>query len=138
MTGKVTNDYGDVPRWYWEASAFLPPPRPRRRRGIGFAVVAMVLALAGCQGCPGPVPPVTPTPVVGDAALKTPATCLDVCRHESALNCAAAAPTPAGVSCVDVCVNHQNGPDPWDLDCRASAGGNVPSAGACAAIDRCN
>jgi hypothetical protein len=39
-----TNDYGDVPRWYWQATAFLPPPR-RRRRGIGFALAAAIIGL---------------------------------------------------------------------------------------------
>lgn len=101
-------------------------------------MLAVVVAIGCCQGChPGPKPVVKPA---ADAAPTPPAgtaTCLDLCRHETALNCPAAAPTPAGATCVDVCINNQNGPAPWDLDCRTSAGGPSPSSDACAAIDRC-
>jgi hypothetical protein len=42
---KVINDYGDVPRWYWNSTAFLPL-YVRRRKNIGRMVLATCLALA--------------------------------------------------------------------------------------------
>ena len=95
-----------------------------------FALV-LIVGVASCEGCQHNPAPTPVTPAGADAApAKTPATCLDLCRHETDLNCAAAAPTPAGASCVDVCSNNQNAIAPWDLDCRTTAG-------SCAAIDRC-
>lgn len=43
------NDYGDVPRWYWNSTAFQVPRQIdyRRRYWRGRAALASVLVLAG-------------------------------------------------------------------------------------------
>lgn len=100
----------------------------RRREwfGRGFIILAGVIALGAILACPkpGPKPVVNPT----DASDAAPAwngakaTCLDFCRRGTALNCAWAADTPAGATCVQVCANNQKvAIAPWDLDCRVSA-----------------
>jgi len=106
-----------------------------------------VLALALCA-CPqqGPVPPTpdaadssvdagqdvatdTASPVTVDAAPAAPS-CATWCAHAKALNCVAAAPTPAGSACTDVCANTLTGPAPLNVQCRTIA----PT---CAAADEC-
>jgi len=60
---------------------------------------------------------VQPTPIVVENA-----TCEQVCKHMTALDCPSAQPTPNGASCVEVCENVQSsGMIEWNLDCRAAA-----------------
>lgn len=69
-------------------------------------------------------------PVMLDAGAGE-ASCAGACSRLRALGCKASAPTPAGVSCEDVCLNVQaSGVLRWDLACRASAR-------SCDAIDAC-
>jgi hypothetical protein len=100
----------------------------RERTARAAFALACFIAIAGILGCPRPGPSPVIKPTSSDAA---PATCLDVCRNGVVLGCAFAADTPAGATCVAVCLSYQAvGIAPWDLNCRASAT-------SCAAIDAC-
>ena len=72
-----------------------------------LAALIVLVGVASCEGCqhnPAPTP-VTPPGAVDAASTwdgSTPATCLDLCRHEQALGCPAAQDTPAGATYVDV------------------------------------
>lgn len=80
-------------------------------------VCCLLLAFSACPGCP-PTPPTPPPP----APLDGPANCLDVCRRASELRCPGSDSTdPGGPVCLDVCLTVQDGPAPWNLDCRAVA-----------------
>ncbi|HVZ89616.1 MAG TPA: hypothetical protein VHG72_21825 [Polyangia bacterium] len=101
-----------------------------KRIGLLFGLVVL---LASCEGCWHPAPtPVTPNKDASATADGSyTATCQGVCALGASLGCAFAAPTPAGASCVDVCLNFQAANiTPWSLACRAAAT-------SCAAIDAC-
>jgi hypothetical protein len=91
-------------------------------------LIGILFVGLGCPHNPTPTP-VPPTPGAMDAS--GPATCADVCQHESVLGCSGAQPTPNGASCVEVCANVQaSGIISWDLVCRANAA-------TCEDIDAC-
>lgn len=81
---------------------------------LGFLVGMLASASTGLTlgGCPPPPPLPPPAPDAG----RPGATCQDVCMRWQSLGCEEGKPTPAGVTCVEVCGINTH----WDKACLAA------------------
>lgn len=90
------------------------------KRLLVLVVLAFGLTASKCS--PNPPTPVVdaapaPSPVADAAPVPVVPSCASACARAAAIGCDFAAPSPKGVSCVDVCQNAQQFV-PWDFVCR--------------------